>query len=57
MINPVSLLTGLGHLIPVIAGYTGLSSFLDEDVFFLSFISRYGIAIPLLLIFTLSFTL
>jgi hypothetical protein len=50
--NPVSLFTGLGHSGPNFRDYPGMSSLSDDDVFFMSVISHYGIILPSMLIVT-----
>lgn len=51
--NPLTLVTGLGYPSADISLIGWGSSFRDDDVFFLSLLSRYGVVIPALFIFLL----
>jgi hypothetical protein len=51
--NPITLFTGLGAPSQNVDYRPVLSSFSDDDIFFLSVISSYGIIIPLLLFYSL----
>lgn len=48
--NPVTLITGLGYPSKDVSLYGWGSSIADDDVFFISLLSRYGVVIPVLFI-------
>lgn len=51
--NPLSLITGLGYPSKDVQMAPLLSSFGDDDVFFMSILSRYGVIIPALFLLLL----